>query len=446
MGCGASASHKPPAGSPVILASPQAEVQALQEFIEAHTIPPAPALTPPQAEVQAADEVYDDDFEAEDDTVESTAQMRSSSAAPSTADPSRPAPSAPRPGTPEPKAPDYIRAPNLVAHAHAAYHDTVDSSSYAPAEVSIGAEVTASGAIITPDRADGAEALHAARETQAPWEVVRLDELQMGDVLGTGGMGTVQAAHWRGELVAVKTLHGASAAQLAELEAELFVHATLRHVGIVRLLGASLVPPACCIVLEHCLGSVFHRLHRSAEDVARRWLLTVALEVAEAMEYLHSRSPPIVHRDLKSQNVLLHSSGAAKLCDFGLVQVREATAGTPNYMAPELLMAKPYGRPVDVYAFAVLLNELHCREVPWDGYSPADIKALVASGKRPRTEMTMALDAERLLHRAWHQEAAVRPTFPEIVADIRRVIEALPLGVAALGLGEMPPDALDSLL
>lgn len=327
---------------------------------------------------------------------------------------------------------------------------TFGTPSDATAQVIIGGE-SASSSVEEPahDRAseadEGSEALSAARETQVPWEVVTLADLEMGDVLGSGGMGTVRAAHWRGELVAVKTLHGASAAQLAELEAELLVHATLRHPGVVRLLGASLVPSACCIILEHCLGSVFHRLHRSAEQVERRWLLTVALQVAEAMEYLHNQSPPIVHRDIKSHNVLLHATGAAKVCDFGLVAVRAATAGTPNYMAPELLLAKPYGRAVDVYAYAVLLNELHCREVPWDGYAPADIKTLVASGKRPRTEMTMALAAERLLHRAWHQEAAFRPTFSEIAAEMRRVVDALPLGAAALGLGALPPDSLDAL-
>ena len=308
------------------------------------------------------------------------------------------------------------------------------------------AEAAAASSSGAAEFIDEAEDLLAVRETQTPWEVATLAELDIGEVLGSGGMGMVHAAHWRGELVAVKSLHGASAAQLAELETELLVHATLCHVGIVRLLGASLVPPACCIVLEHCQGSLFHRLHRSAEEVERRWLLTVALEVAEAMAYLHSRSPPVVHRDLKSHNVLLHSSGAAKLCDFGLVAVREATAGTPNYMAPELLLAKPFGKAVDVYAYGVLLNELYCREVPWDGYSPADIKEYVSSGKRPRTEMTMPLDAERLLHTAWHQSAPLRPAFSEVVAEMRKVVEALPLGAAALGLGAMPPDALDSLL
>lgn len=58
------------------------------------------------------------------------------------------------------------------------------------------------------------------------------------------------------------------------------------------------------------------------------------IDVASAMEYLHAISPAIIHRDLKSHNILQASNGAFKVCDFGLVKVRHTTAGTPAYMAP----------------------------------------------------------------------------------------------------------------
>ena len=58
-----------------------------------------------------------------------------------------------------------------------------------------------------------------------------------------------------------------------------------------------------------------------------------------------------MHRDVKSHNVLLAFDDVAKLCDFGMVNAREVTAGTPNYMAPELFLGKAHGTSVDVFAF-----------------------------------------------------------------------------------------------
>ena len=276
-----------------------------------------------------------------------------------------------------------------------------------------------------------------------PWELITLDALQMGERLGGGGMGAVHSAFWQGEPVAVKTMHDTSAAQLAAVEAELRIHAELSsHEGVVRLFGANLQPPGCCIVMEQCARSLFELLHRDADQLERRQLVTMALEVATAMGFLHTRQPPVVHRDLKSHNVLLSADGRCRLCDFGLVGTREVTAGTPNYMAPELFLAKAYSTPVDVFAFGVLLNELFTREVPWDGYQPIDIKEKVVEGQRPRTATTTPRACESLLHRCWHQDAKLRPPFGQVEQTLRDIQDSLPMGSSALlGVGSI--DSLD---
>ena len=276
-----------------------------------------------------------------------------------------------------------------------------------------------------------------------PWELITLDALQMGERLGGGGMGAVHGAFWQGEPVAVKTMHDTSAAQLAAVEAELRIHAELSsHAGVVRLFGANLRPPGCCIVMERCERSLFELLHRDADTLERRQLVAMALEVSAAMGFLHSRAPPVVHRDLKSHNVLLGADGRCRLCDFGLVGSREVTAGTPNYMAPELFLAKAYSTPVDVFAFGVLLNELFTREVPWDGYQPLDIKDKVVEGQRPRTATTTPRACESLLHRCWHGDAKLRPPFEQVEQTLRDIQDSLPMGSSAL-LGVGGIDALD---
>lgn len=92
--------------------------------------------------------------------------------------------------------------------------------------------------------------------------------------------------------------------------------------------------------------------------------LAVALDVAQALRYCHSHQPPVIHRDIKSANVLIDEvTGAALLCDFGLSSSAVVTAGTPSYMAPELLAGRTFNASVDVYAWGILLWELFAEQM-----------------------------------------------------------------------------------
>jgi serine/threonine protein kinase len=101
------------------------------------------------------------------------------------------------------------------------------------------------------------------------------------------------------------------------------------------------------------------------------------------MEYLHSLSPPVIHRDLKTLNILRSYDGCFKLCDFGLVCNKNSSAGTPAYMAPELLENKNYNKTVDSYAFGILLWEIFNDEIPFNRLDVSEIRQRVISGKRP---------------------------------------------------------------
>lgn len=207
-------------------------------------------------------------------------------------------------------------------------------------------------AVPASEPVDASACSRSPTDMRFPWQLVSLEELDLSERLAAGAMGAVHAGTFRGRPVAVKTLHDASSAALAAVEAELLVHASIKHERIVELCGANLFPPGCCIVMERCECSLFEKLHRRADELTRRQSMDIARQVAEGMRHLHSRRPPIVHRDLKSHNVLLDVRGDAKLCDFGLVGTKEVTAGTPNYMAPELFLAK-----VRVPLFAAVLRE-----------------------------------------------------------------------------------------
>jgi len=131
-------------------------------------------------------------------------------------------------------------------------------------------------------------------------------------------------------------------------------------------------------VMELCGDSLFSVLHAPAscrwrgatKPIPVQQTVKWARGAAEAVLYLHSQSPRIVHRDLKSHNLMLAADGSLKLCDFGLVHHPDPGAGTPQYMAPELLAGGKAGFSdrVDVYAFGIMLWEV--RDAP-DGQGGA---------------------------------------------------------------------------
>lgn len=103
------------------------------------------------------------------------------------------------------------------------------------------------------------------------------------------------------------------------------------------------------------------------------------LDIAWGLDYLHQRTPPVIHRDCKSSNILISSEGRAKLTDFGLAKVKRFTrsmvhslVGTVNWQAPELWQAQPnYNEKVDVFSCALVYWEMlqwHAKQkkIPWE--------------------------------------------------------------------------------
>lgn len=169
------------------------------------------------------------------------------------------------------------------------------------------------------------------------------------------------------------------------------------------------------------------------------------------MAYLHSQKPVVIHRDLKSHNLLVQQRRdeyTIKLCDFGLVGNKVTTAGTPNYMAPELLNNKPFSKKADVYAFGLVMWEMFMRQIPFDGWTATDIKAAIIGGERP--DRLTSYDAPELIRdlvtACWAQDPSERPDFAEMERQLRewRPVESAVSRVqkAATGGG----DSLDALL
>jgi len=262
----------------------------------------------------------------------------------------------------------------------------------------------------------------------AEWQIP-LEQLLMGERIGRGAFGEVVRAVYQGTDVAVKRMAAGAAAADFVREVQLLIK--LRHPHVVLFMGACITPAELCIVMEFAArGSLWAVLHgKQRGECTPRRRLQWAAETAKGMAYLHSRSPPIVHRDLKSGNLLVDEDMHIKVSDFGLARTKTADGartqvGTYAWMAPEVLEQKPYDERADVYSFSIVLWELLTALEPFKGLHPMQVMRAVDRGERPPVPPSPECppDYVALMRQCWSKEPEDRPTFKEALQRIAAMV------------------------
>ncbi|CAA7410079.1 unnamed protein product [Spirodela intermedia] len=196
--------------------------------------------------------------------------------------------------------------------------------------------------------------------------------------IGKGGFGIVYLGNLQdGTQAAVKLLSESSTQGVKEFLAEAKILTRVHHRNLVSLLGYCNDPSHLALVYEFMAqGSLAkHLADNSSENSILSWKirLRIAVDVAQGLDYLHSFcKPAIVHRDVKSTNILLSEDLTAKLADFGLSRIfhdqrcypSTAIAGTPGYLDPEYYQTSELNEKTDVYSFGVVLLELITGQPP----------------------------------------------------------------------------------
>lgn len=208
---------------------------------------------------------------------------------------------------------------------------------------------------------------------QMDLEAEEICNLEEENLIGSGSTGNVYRLYLKkhGRTVAVKQLWGGDGVK--SLAAEMEILAKIRHKNILKLYACLVKGGLSYLVFEYMVnGNLFQALHRKIKghNPELNWYkrYKIALGASKGIAYLHHDcSPPIIHRDIKSSNILLGEDYEPKIADFGIAKVVEKPergfnfsyfAGTPGYMAPELAYTLKVTEKSDVYSFGVVLMEL----------------------------------------------------------------------------------------
>ncbi|KAF8163572.1 hypothetical protein B0H34DRAFT_328730 [Crassisporium funariophilum] len=266
------------------------------------------------------------------------------------------------------------------------------------------------------------------------------EKLTKLEKIGSGGFKDVFIGKFKGRRIAISEFRG----QLSAMDIkELKLLGAFNHPNIVRFLGVSIpentkeVP--VMIVSELCSNGDLFDYIRNVHAPSMRKILQMMLDIANGLEYLHTRKPSIIHRDCKSSNILITAKGTAKIADFGLAKVKQSTrsmvkslVGTVNWQAPELWTAHPkYNHKVDVFSCAMVYWEmlqwhLPNKKFPWESMNEHAIYDIVGA-KRQRPSIAglrkqWSPGIVDLIEHMWAHEHQDRPTMSEVVEAVQDLL------------------------
>ncbi|GKD33794.1 dual specificity protein kinase splA-like protein, partial [Tanacetum coccineum] len=242
--------------------------------------------------------------------------------------------------------------------------------------------------------------------------------------------GTVHHALWYGSDVAIKVFTKQEYPDdvILSFRKEVSLMKRLRHPNILLFMGAVTSPQHLCIVTEFLpRGTLFRLLQRNTAKLDWKRRVHMAMDIARGMNYLHHCQPPIIHRDLKSSNLLVDKNWTVKVGDFGLSRIKRQTYlstktgnGTPQWMAPEILRNEQADEKSDVYSYGVVLWEITTGKIPWDNLNAMQIIGAVGFMNQ-RLEIPKDVNPQwaSLIESCWSSEPQSRPTFQEILIKLK---------------------------
>ncbi|PPD96847.1 hypothetical protein GOBAR_DD06115 [Gossypium barbadense] len=285
------------------------------------------------------------------------------------------------------------------------------------------------------------------------WEI-DARQLKIENRIASGSYADLYRGTYCSQEVAIKVLKPEQITRemLREFSQEVYIMRKIRHKNVVQFIGACTRSPNLCIVTVFdsgicassefmARGSIYDYLHKQRGVFKLPSLLKVAVDVSKGMNYLHQNN--IIHRDLKTANLLMDENQVVKVADFGVARVQSqsgvmtAETGTYRWMAPEVIEHKPYDHKADVFSFGISLWELLTGELPYGLLTPLQAAVAVVQKVYKSETLTYCANNEEdlrptipkhthprlreLLERCWLQDPSQRPNFSEIIDILKQI-------------------------
>ncbi|KAI3800786.1 hypothetical protein L1987_28882 [Smallanthus sonchifolius] len=281
--------------------------------------------------------------------------------------------------------------------------------------------------------------MHVKNAREVPEYEIDAKELDFTDSVDIT-KGTFTIASWRGTKVAVKKLGDELFTDKEKVRAfrdELELLQKIRHPNVVQFLGAVTQSSPMMIVTEYLSKGDLRLFLKRKGALKPITALKFAMDIARGMNYLHENKPePIIHRDLEPSNILRADSGHLKVADFGISELLKVTKKvkqeklmsyhdtTWRYVAPEVFRNEDYDTKVDVFSFALILQEMIEGQQPFFMKNEDDVPKAYASKERPPFNAPIksyAHGLKGLIEECWHENPNERPTFRKIISRLESI-------------------------
>lgn len=255
--------------------------------------------------------------------------------------------------------------------------------------------------------------------------------------VGDGNFGNVYKTHWRNQTIAIKSIRARptpNSERYTDCLKEAEITLRLNHPNIIKCYGYCTSPHQrkdrvyFNLALQYIPGPALYDYIKDPifkMDWKQRY--EILQQVINALAYIHDSG--VIHRDIKSGNILVAKGGKIYICDFGLAilsnQINIECSGTPEYMAPEAWRLQLNTPKMDIYSFGILMWEIAHWKLPWNDLARKNIPNVVLENKRETISPDCPLKLTKLIQNNWHDSPVYRFSSKEISQELSTSLDEI---------------------